>query len=66
MSAAVAVFALNVAVLAPAVEEQVKATLVARVEAYRAKGLSGIAPYARSDGQRFKQLRPDLDDAVPA
>ena len=35
-----------------AVEEQIRANLVARVEAYRARGLSGMAPYARKDGQR--------------
>jgi hypothetical protein len=34
------------------IEEQIRANLVARVEAYRARGLSGIAPYARKDGQR--------------
>jgi len=36
----------------PRSKSRSKRTLGARVEAYRAKGLSGIAPYARSDGQR--------------
>jgi hypothetical protein len=34
-----------------AVEAQVRKALLARVQAYRAKGLAGIAPYARADGQ---------------
>lgn len=32
------------------VEEQLRRTLLARVQAYQASGLAGIAPYARSDG----------------
>ena len=35
----------------PAVEEQVRSALLARVHAYRAQGLAGIAPYARADGK---------------
>jgi hypothetical protein len=35
-----------------AVEQQVRQALLDRVQAYRTKGLAGIAPYARSDGQR--------------
>ena len=34
------------------VDEAIRAMLVARVDAYRAQGLSGIAPYARSNGER--------------
>jgi hypothetical protein len=35
-----------------AVEAQVRAALLARVQAYRTKGLAGIAPYARATGTR--------------
>lgn len=35
-----------------AVEQQVRAALLARVQAYRAKGLAGIAPYVRGSGTR--------------
>jgi hypothetical protein len=34
-----------------AVEDQVRKALLARVEAYRAKGLDGLAPYAREGGK---------------
>ena len=34
-----------------AVEAEVRSALLARVEAYRAKGLAGIAPYARGGGK---------------
>jgi len=34
-----------------AVEAQVRSALLARVQAYATKGLAGIAPYARADGQ---------------
>lgn len=34
------------------VEQQVRTALLARLQAYRAKGLAGIAPYARSSGER--------------
>ncbi|MEW5739919.1 MAG: hypothetical protein AB1938_13385 [Myxococcota bacterium] len=37
---------------AAAVEAQVKAALLARYQAYRAKGLDGIAPYDREGSQR--------------
>jgi hypothetical protein len=33
------------------VEQVIHAALLARVEAYKAKGLAGIAPYARDDGE---------------
>ena len=36
---------------AEAVEAQVRAALLARYQAYRAKGLAGIAPYARGGGK---------------
>jgi hypothetical protein len=35
-----------------AVEAQVRSALLARVQAYRAQGLAGIAPYARASGTR--------------
>jgi hypothetical protein len=35
-----------------AVESALRTLLAARVEAYRTKGLAGIAPYARKDGSR--------------
>jgi hypothetical protein len=35
-----------------AVEQAVRSALLARLQAYQTKGLAGIAPYARSDGQR--------------
>lgn len=35
-----------------AVEEQVRKALLERVQAYRSKGLAGIAPYAREGGER--------------
>jgi hypothetical protein len=35
-----------------AVEEQVRKDLLARLQAYRARGLAGIAPYARAHGQQ--------------
>jgi hypothetical protein len=34
------------------VETQVRNALLARLSAYRARGLAGIAPYARGDGER--------------
>jgi hypothetical protein len=34
-----------------AVEAQVRASLLARLQAYQAQGLAGIAPYARGDGK---------------
>ena len=36
----------------PGVEQQVRTALLARLQAYQASGLSGIAPYARSGGSR--------------
>jgi hypothetical protein len=36
----------------PAVEQAVRQALLARVQAYQAKGLAGIAPYALSGGQQ--------------
>ncbi len=34
------------------VEQQVRSALLARLQAYRSQGLAGIAPYARTNGQR--------------
>lgn len=34
------------------VEQQVRAALLARAQAYQSQGLAGLAPYARSDGER--------------
>ena len=34
------------------VQAQVRSALLARLSAYRARGLAGIAPYARGDGER--------------
>jgi hypothetical protein len=42
----------------PAVEEALRKALLARLTAYRSKGLAGIAPYARSGG---KQRAPAED-----
>jgi hypothetical protein len=36
----------------PAVEQQVRAALLARLQAYQTNGLTGIAPYARAGGSR--------------
>lgn len=47
-----------------AIEAQVKMQLLARYRAYRAKGLAGIAPYARGGGERT--ARADLRSAVEA
>ncbi len=37
--------------LAPAVEQQLRENLLARLQSYRARGFDGIAPYAREDGK---------------
>lgn len=34
------------------VEQQVRSALLARLQSYRSQGLAGIAPYARSNGER--------------
>jgi hypothetical protein len=44
--------ALGAAAAPAAVEAQVRSQLLARVQAYRARGLAGIAPYARDGGSR--------------
>lgn len=43
--------ALGSAAAPAAVEPLVRSALLARVQAYRAQGLAGIAPYARADGK---------------
>jgi hypothetical protein len=52
---------------APAVTEQVRAALLARIAAYQAKGLAGIAPYARGSGSRSpaEELRLATDATKP-
>ncbi len=44
--------ALGAGAAAPAVEQAVRNALLARLLAYRAQGLAGIAPYAFSDGKQ--------------
>ncbi len=48
-----------------AVESAVKQALVERMQSYRQKGLSGIAPYARSDG-KSRSAGDDLRSATLA
>lgn len=50
---------------APAVQEQLRRMLLARYQAYRASGLSGIAPYDRGSG-RIGDLAADLRRASQA
>jgi hypothetical protein len=44
--------ALGTGAAVPAVEQAVRSALLARLEAYRAKGLAGIAPYALAGGKQ--------------
>jgi hypothetical protein len=48
-----------------AVEEQVRKSVFARYQAYKAKGLAGIAPYARGDG-KLRDAGGDLRSASKA
>ncbi len=47
------------------VEGQVRAALVARYQAYKAKGIAGIAPYAR-EGGRTRSCTEEIDTANKA
>jgi hypothetical protein len=48
-----------------AVEERIRGALLARLQAYRSKGLAGIAPYARSGG-KTRSPADDLRSATQA
>ena len=48
----------------PAIQREIQRMLLARYEAYRASGLSGIAPYARTHGTT--EVAQDLTRAVEA
>ncbi len=50
---------------ATAVEQTLRSALLARLQAYQAKGLSGAAPYARSDG-KTRSPADDLRSATRA
>jgi hypothetical protein len=57
--------ALGAAPAVPAVEAVVKSALLARLQAYQARGLAGIEPYARSGG-RTRSPGDDLRSATQA
>lgn len=44
--------ALDASASVASVEQQVRSALLARMRAYQSQGLAGIAPYARSEGER--------------
>jgi hypothetical protein len=52
-TAEIAAFAqLGASASVASVEQQVRSALLARLQAYKTQGLAGIAPYARSNGER--------------